>query len=221
MVSASAAAVTEVPGDGLSVEGEVLKIASGTVSVAEATSCTLVAEDGVVTNIDGLPSQPVEFGSFVFKMKDSVPPIIQAFLPSAGSGSVRLARVTGCYRLFDPPTRKVACESCDIPRSPATKLLDCSNLVCHIMRFDSSTHHNAKDCEHHLQREALALQGLTFMFSHGHPARVRKTEAFGAELTLVNLFGEPLAAPAPINLDSVNERLVKLDVEGRPVCVTW
>ena len=50
-----------------------LKVASGTVFVAEATTCTLMAEDGVVTNLEGLPSKPVEFGSYMFQMKDSVP----------------------------------------------------------------------------------------------------------------------------------------------------
>ena len=82
--------LAQVPSEGLSVDGQILKIASGTVLVAEAGSCTLVAEDGVVTNVDGLPSQPVEFGSFIFRMKDSVPPTIQAFLPSAGAGAVLL-----------------------------------------------------------------------------------------------------------------------------------
>ena len=68
-----------------------LKVASGTVFVAEATTCTLMAEDGVVTNLEGLPSKPVEFGSYMFQMKDSVPPAILGFLPSAGAGSVHLA----------------------------------------------------------------------------------------------------------------------------------
>jgi len=75
----------------MAVEGNVLKVASGTVFVAEATTCTLMAEDGVVTNLEGLPSKPVEFGSYIFQMKDSVPPAILGFLPSAGAGSVHLA----------------------------------------------------------------------------------------------------------------------------------
>ena len=81
----------KVPPEGLAVEGDVLKVASGTVFVAEATTCTLMAEDGVVTNLEGLPSKPVEFGSYIFQMKDSVPPAIISFLPSAGAGSVHLA----------------------------------------------------------------------------------------------------------------------------------
>ena len=52
------------------------------------------------------------------------------------------------------------------------------------------------------------------MFSYRALARVRKTESFSADLTLVDLFGETLAAPVPVSLDSVNERLVKLNVAG-------
>ncbi|CAE7937132.1 unnamed protein product [Symbiodinium necroappetens] len=135
-----------VPGEGLAVEGNVLKVASGTVFVAEATTCTLMAEDGVVTNLEGLPSKPVEFGSYMFQMKDSVPPAILGFLPSAGAGSV-----------------------------------------------------------------AIASKTVSITFSE----RIRKTDSFSAELTLVDVLGEPLGAPTPLALDSVNERLIRLDVEGK------
>ncbi|CAE7313084.1 unnamed protein product [Symbiodinium sp. CCMP2592] len=135
-----------VPPEGLAVEGDVLKVASGTVFVAEATTCTLMAEDGVVTNLEGLPSKPVEFGSYIFQMKDSVPPAIISFLPSAGAGSVSIASKT-----------------------------------------------------------------VSITFSE----RVRKTDSFGAELTMVDVLGEPLGTPTPLALDSVNERLIRLDVEGK------
>ncbi|CAE7211752.1 unnamed protein product [Symbiodinium natans] len=135
-----------VPGEGLEVAGNVLKVASGTVPVAESTSCTLLAGEGVVTNVDGLPSQPIEFGSYMFKMKDSVPPMILSFLPSAGAGGVLTAQKT-----------------------------------------------------------------VSITFNE----RVRQTESFSAEIRLVDLFGEPLDAPVPIGLDSVNERVVRLDVRGK------
>ena len=55
----------------------------------------------------------------------------------------------------------------------------------------------------------------SFTFCWGPPARIRKTDSFSAELTLVDVLGEPLGAPTPLSLDSVNERLIRLDVEGR------
>ena len=55
----------------------------------------------------------------------------------------------------------------------------------------------------------------SFTFCWGPPARIRKTDSFSAELTLVDVLGEPLGAPTPLALDSVNERLIRLDVEGR------
>mmetsp|Transcript_53410 Transcript_53410/g.124350 ORF Transcript_53410/g.124350 Transcript_53410/m.124350 type:complete len:756 (-) Transcript_53410:196-2463(-) len=134
-----------VPGAALSVEGNTLKLQSGMVFVAEATFCTLVAEDGVVTNVDGLPSKPVDFGAFIFQMKDSVSPVVQSFLPSAGSGSV----------------------------NPGTKTVS-----------------------------------ITFS------ERIMATPDFSAFLTLVSLLGDQLEPPVPLSLDSVNERILRISVEG-------
>ncbi|CAJ1364784.1 unnamed protein product [Effrenium voratum] len=78
-----------VPDDAFSVEGSKLMLESGKVKIQEPTSCTLVVSDGVVVNLDGLPSKPVAFGAFYFKLKDSIPPEVAAFFPANGAGSVQ------------------------------------------------------------------------------------------------------------------------------------
>ena len=84
-----------VPAEAFSVQGQTLQLASGSVEVLEPTEwgslaakalvqldrsnvseslaprCTLVLSDGVVSSqTDGLPSKPVEFGAFFFRLKD-------------------------------------------------------------------------------------------------------------------------------------------------------
>jgi len=78
-----------VPANGLFVNDKTLQLASGTVEVLEPTECTLVLSDGVVNSqADGLPSKPVDFGSFFFKLKDSIPPKVSTLYPETGAGAV-------------------------------------------------------------------------------------------------------------------------------------
>lgn len=93
-----------VPADAFSVQDNTLYLASGTVEVVEPTECTLVLSSGVVHSLaDGLPSQPVDFGSYFFKLKDSLPPKIMTMSPENGAGSVplntRYIRITFTERI--------------------------------------------------------------------------------------------------------------------------